>query len=205
MYSCTPRAYQAIPQEYRKTVEELFPSGPQPAGEGPAVKAAENFAGILGIRADYTRLLNTQRSDKDLAQFLGHFQNNLDLLIQKTWVDKSDEARKEKLQDRVPGFIADIERENYRKALKEFSGILEELSHLLFGAQSYRDDFAEYVFRIDTQMGLFWWYGGQIGRFKPIGDGNQENGAGKGPWSNDPCKEGLWAVLLLGICYLTNF
>jgi hypothetical protein len=201
MYSCSPDVYEAIPQEYRKTVEELFPIGPSPAGQGPTVKAAENFAGILGIGADYKRLLDTQRSDRDLTQFLGHFQNNLDLLIQKTWVDKSDEARKDKLQDRLPGFIADIERENYRKALKEFSGILKELSHLLFGAQSYGDDFAEYVFRIDAQMGLFWWYGGQIGRFKPAGNGNQENGA----WSNDPCKDGLWAVLLLGICYLTNF
>jgi hypothetical protein len=120
-------------------------------------------------------------------------------------VDKSDEARKDKLQDRLPGFIADIERENYRKALKEFSGILEELSHLLFGAQSYRDDFAEYAFRIDTQMGLFWWYGAQIGRFKPAGDGNKEKGAAPQSGSNDPCKDGLWAVLLLGICYLTNF
>jgi hypothetical protein len=202
MYGHAPNAYEAIPQEYRKTVEDLFPIGHSPAGEGPAVKAAENFAGILGIGADYKRLLNTQRSDRDLAQFLGHFQNNLDLLIQNTWVEKSDEARKDKLQDRLPGFIADIERENYRKALKEFSGILEELAHLLFGAQSYRDDFAEYVFRIDTQMGLFWWYGGQIGRFKPAGDGN---GEAKGAGATDPCKDGLWAVLLLGICYLTNF
>jgi hypothetical protein len=205
MDSCSPKAYEFIPEEYRKTVEELFPSGPHPAEQGPAVKAAENFAGILGIGADYKRLLDTQRSDRDLAQFLGHFQNNLDLLIQKTWVDKSDEARKEKLQDRVPGFIADIERENYRKALKEFSDILEELSHLLFGASSYRDDFDEYAFRIDTQIGLFWWYGRQIGRFKLIGNGNQRDGAAKGSWANDPCKDGLWAVLLLGICYLTNF
>jgi hypothetical protein len=205
MYGCSSKVYEAIPQEYRETVEKLFPSGSQPPGQGPAVKAAENFAGILGIGADYTRLLNTQRSDRELSQFLGHFQNNLDLLIQKTWVDKADEVRKDRLQDRVPGFITDIERENYRKALKEFGGILEELSHLLFGAQSYREDFAEYAFRIDVQMGLFWWYGSQIGRFKPAGDGNQENGAAKGAWANDPCKEGLWAVLLLGICFLTNF
>ncbi|GHT86547.1 hypothetical protein FACS1894137_12300 [Spirochaetia bacterium] len=209
MYDYSPHVYELIPLEYRKTVEDLFPSGPSPAGQGPTVRAAENFAGILGIGADYTRLLNTQRSDRDLMQFLGHFQNNLDLLIQKTWVDKSDELRKERLQDRVPEFIADIVRENYRKALKEFSVILGELGRLLFGAQSYRDDFTEYVFRIDTQMGLFWWYGGQIGRFKPVGDGNQPNGAAKETAprtrANDPCKDGLWAVLLLGICYLTNF
>jgi hypothetical protein len=205
MYSCSPHAYEAIPQEYRKTAEELFPSGPNPAVQGPTVKAAENYAEILGIGADYKRLLGTQRSGRDLEQFLGHIQNNLDLLIQKTWVDKSDEARKEKLQDRIPGFIAEIERGDYRKALKEFSVILEELAHLLFGAQSQKDDFAEYAFRIDTQMGLFWWYGGRIGYLKPACDGNQGNGSGGGPVARTPCNESLWAVLLLGICYLTNF
>jgi hypothetical protein len=204
MYNSSPEAYEAMPQEFRKIAEDLFPLVYNPAGEGPTVRAAENFAEILGIGADYKRLLDTQRSRRELERFLGHFQNNLDLLIQKTWVDKADEARKEKLQDRVPGFIADIEWEDYRKALKEFSAILGELLHLLFGLQSNRDDFGEYAFRIDAQVGLLWWYGRQIGRFKPLSNGTQENGTGKTA-ANDPCKEGLWAVLLLGICYLTNF
>jgi hypothetical protein len=203
MYNCPPRAYEAIPQEYRKIAEDLFPPGTPKAGQGPSLKSAEAFAEILGIGADYKRLLYTQRSGEELAHFLGHFQNNLDLLIQKTWVEKGDEARKEKLQDRIPGFIAEIEGGDYRKALKEFGGVLEELTHLLFGAQSHKVDFAEYTFRIDLQMGLFWWYGGQIGCLKSAYDGKQGNGAAKG--ANDPCNEGLWAVLLLGICYLTNF
>jgi hypothetical protein len=201
MYNSSPEIYEAIPREYRKIAEDLFPLIHDPAAEGPTVKAAENFAEILGIGADYRRLLGTRQSCQDLGRFLGHFQNNLDLLIQKTWVDKADEVRKEKLQDRVIGFIAEIEREDYRKALKEFSAILGELLHLLFGPQSNRDDFGEYAFRIDGQVGLLWWYGRQIGRFKPL-----FNGAGTGKVAvNDPCKEGLWAVLLLGICYLTNF
>ncbi|GHV00515.1 hypothetical protein FACS189483_10660 [Spirochaetia bacterium] len=125
---------------------------------------------------------------------MGHFQNNLDLLIQKTWVEKADEARKEELLDRVPEFIAEIERGDYLKALGEFSGILEELAYLFFGAQSHRDDFTEYTLRIDTQMGLFWWYGGQIGRLiSHFG----ESGASRG--------ESFKAVLCIGICYLTNF
>jgi hypothetical protein len=199
MYNSSPETYDAIPREYRKIAEDLFPLALDPSAEGPTVKAAENFAEILGIGTDYKRLLDTQRSSSALEQFLGHFQNNLDLLIQKTWVDKADELRKEKLQDRIPGFVAEIEREDYRKALKEFGVILGELLHLLFGSQSNRDDFGEYAFRIDAQVGLLWWYGKQIGRFKPLSNGTPQNAA------NDPCKEGLWAVLLLGICYLTNF
>jgi hypothetical protein len=204
MYNSSPETYEAIPPEFRKIAEDLFPLAPNPAAEGPTVKAVEKLADIMGIGSDYKRLLNNQRLCGDLERFLGHFQNNLDLLIQKTWIDKSDEARKDKLQDRIPGFIAEIEREDYRMALKEFSAILGDLLQLLFGPQSNRDDFGEYAFRIDAQVGLLWWYGRQIGRFKPISNGTPGNGKGKAA-ANDPCKEGLWAVLLLGICYLTNF
>jgi hypothetical protein len=160
------------------------------------VQAAVAFAGILGIGDDYKRLLNTPRTDKETACFLESFQNNLDLLIQKTWVEKADEVRKEKLQDRVPGFINDIIEGSYQKALGEFGAILEELAYLFFGVQSHKDDFTEYTLRIDTQIGLFWWYGGQIARLRPPAVDQD---------ARDSSTESLWAVLLIGICYLTNF
>jgi hypothetical protein len=193
MYSCPPYINDAIPAEYRKIAEELFPLRGFFAGTGSNRDAAIAFAEILGVGNDYRDLLALSRSG--IHTFLGHFQNNLDLLIQKTWVEKADEARKEKLLDRIPGFIAEIEREDYPKALREFSDILEELAYLFFGAQSHKDDFTEYTLRIDTQMGLFWWYGGQIGRLTPYlgGDGGSQN--------SDYFK----AVLCIGICYLTNF
>ena len=127
-----------------------------------------------------------------MAHFLRHFQNNLDLLIQKTWVEKADETRKEKLQERVPPLIDEIEKESYQQALIVFGAILEELAYLFFGAQSNEDDFTEYTFRIDTQMGLFWWYGGQIGRLRNVLNQALDDTV-------------LRAILLLGICYLTNF
>jgi hypothetical protein len=205
MICCSPSVNNAIPDECRKIAENLFPpcgipSGAppgSPAGRGPTVQAAAAFGGILGIGGDYKRLLNMERADKKMACFLESFQNNLDLLIQKTWVEKADEARKEKLQDRISPFIANITEGNYQKALKEFGAILEELAYLFFGAQSHKDDFTEYTFRIDTQMGLFWWYGGQISRLQLPAEGKQG--------ALVPDKDSLWAVLLLGICYLTNF
>lgn len=200
MFNCSPGVDKAIPQEYRKVTANLFPPEGYPAGKGPAadvslIDAAIAFAELLGIGTDYKRLLKdpldpaTPKTADDIAAFLGHFQNNLVLLIQKTWVEKADEARKEKLLDRLPDFIGDIERENYQKALTEFGCILEELAWLFFGPQTNKDDFTEYTLRIDTQMGLFWWYGGQISRFH--GEGTAV-----------PL---LKALLLIGICYLTNF
>ena len=180
-----------LPDECRKVAETLFPSG----GGAPQMRdfaAATDFARALGIDTEYQRLLKVNRDTDEMRKFLGHFQNNLDLLIQKTWVEKIDESRKEKLLDKVPPFMTLIMRGDFRPALEEFGAILEELAYLLFGSESEDDDFAAYTFRIDIEMGLFWWYGSQLNGLKideAIAEGD----------------EFLWALLLIGICYLTNF
>lgn len=188
MFSCPPSASKALPREYRSTAESLFPPKGFSEGKGPSSKAIRAFAEILGIGEDYKGLYESGHAGTEL---LNHFQNNLDLLIQKTWVDKAEELRKEKLQDKVPPFIALIEKEDYSEALKEFGAILEELAYLFFGAQSQKDDFAEYALRIDPGFGLFWWYGGQIN--------------GERSWVHNVDKGIVYDLLLLGICYLTNF
>jgi hypothetical protein len=198
MLGCLYGAARDIPDEYRDTAEALFPQGGFPPGKGPAVEAARAFSDILGIGADYRRLLSLDRGSGEMRRFMGHFQNNLDLLIQKTWVEKADEERKERLQDRIPDFIAIIERNDFRSALEEFGLILEELAYLFFGAQSRKEDFTAYTFRIDTRMGLFWWYGTQLGSLRQVCECQK---AGLDPADD----HNLWAVLLLGICYLTNF
>jgi hypothetical protein len=192
MYRCPPCINLAIPSEYRAIAERLFPLSGFPQGQGPGPLAAADFARTLGIGADYERLLALHKNAGDMRVFLGHFQNNLDLLIQKTWVEKADEVRKEQLQDNIPIFMGLIEQGKVRRALETFGLILEELAYLLFGAQSTKDDFTEYTFRIDSQMGLFWWYGARLGSLKNLSEEAAD-------------AETLWAVLLIGICYLTNF
>jgi hypothetical protein len=194
MFKCSSRVDGAIPAEYRAVTQALFPSGGYAAGEGPTVQAVQDFAEILGIGSDYGRYLSafcpgSEPAGGEAARgLLEHFQNNLDLLIQKTWVDQVDEDRKRKLEDRIPGFIGALEQGNLQEALAEFGVILEELAYLFFGIQSHKEDFTEYTLRIDTQMGLFWWYGGKLGRFSDFTD-----------------RPALRALLLIGICYLTNF
>ncbi|HCC36254.1 MAG TPA: hypothetical protein DEQ14_00790 [Treponema sp.] len=193
MYRCPICSNSAIPDEYRTVAENLFPPGGF-AADGLSSKAAAEFADALGIGDEYQRVLNINKpGGGDMGNFLELFRNNLDLLIQKTWVEKADEVRKEKLQDEVPGFVAGIEQGNFQKAIDEFGVILGELAYLFFGAQSSRDDFTEYAFRIDAQMGLFWWYGSRLHGLKESAKDVILDG------------EALWAVLLIGICYLTNF
>jgi len=193
MFVCLTYAANALPDEYRIIAEELFPSEGFSEEKGPSVEAAKAFSGILGIGEEYSRLWEAQKSNHAMGEFLDHFQNNLDLLIQKTWVEKADEIRKERLLDQVPPFIVRLDKGDYPGALEEFGAILEELAYLFFGAQSQKEDFGEYTLRIDTQMGLFWWYGGQL------------SGARGAPWVKSADESVLRAMLLLGICYLTNF
>jgi hypothetical protein len=182
----TLNANKAIPDEFRPTAEALFPPEGFPDGIGPDSQAILNFAELLGIGWDYQRLL--QAKDDDLENFLESFRNNIDLLIQKTWVAKDDEMRKEHLQDRVQPFIEEIQNGNYQAALAEFGDILDELAYLLFGAQSRKDDFTEYTMRIDLTIGLFWWYGSQLGTLSKI-----------------TVSDSFYPVLLVGMCYLANF
>ncbi|MDR3276412.1 MAG: hypothetical protein LBT11_04255 [Treponema sp.] len=190
MYSCPPWVIDRLAPEYQYIALTLFPPESAAPMEGPAhsTEAAQAFAGLLGIEVEYDRLLGTTGCGPEIRKLLEHFSNNMDLLIQKTWVERVDELRKERLRDRIPGFLEELDRGDYQKVLLEFSHILEELSYLLFGTQSHRNDFAEYVFRIDVQMGFFWWYGAQLPRLSRVED-----------------RDFLWAVILLGICYLTNF
>jgi len=183
-----------LPGEYRKAAERLFPREGFFREQKPDLKSAAEFAKVLGIGVEYQHMIALDKDSAEMRKFLDHFQNNLDLLIQKTWVEKFDEARKEKLQDKIPPFMTSIESGDYTKVIEEFGAILEELAYLFFGNQTEKEDFTEYTFRIDGQMGLFWWYGGKLSSIKELKDKN-----------GDRDDKVLWAVLLIGLCFLTNF
>jgi len=182
-----------LPGEYRKPAERLFPEKGYVKGQKPELKSVAAFAKSLGIDVDYQRLLALDKNSGELRTFIEHFQNNLDLLIQKTWVEKAEERRKDHLQDKIPVFMGFIEKGDYQKAIEHFALILEELAFLFFGIQSSKNDFTEYTFRIDAQMGLFWWYSARLSMLKDIDK------------TINTDDKTLWAILLLGLCYLTNF
>ncbi|MDR0409275.1 MAG: hypothetical protein LBH18_02625 [Spirochaetaceae bacterium] len=168
----------------RVIAESLFPA----AETEDALAAVENFADILGIGAEFRCLFKEKDDGSEFRRFLAHFQNNLALLISKTWVEKDDEGKKERLLRQLPGLIALIEKGDYEDALLEFGLVLEDLAFLFFGSQSLKEDFTEYAMRIDPQIGLFWWYGSQLRAQNLKVDASV-----------------LRALLLIGICYLTSF
>jgi hypothetical protein len=177
---------EVIPAEYRVIAGELFAAG-------DAIEDVERrtlrFSSFLGIAEDYMQLVSTDAEVRARAErrMLGHFRNNLELLIQKTWVEKADEAHKEKLLSRVPSLVGDLERLDYQRALKTLILIIDELGYLLFGAQSRKGDFIEYAFRIDPCLGLFWWYAGRLSSL--VGDADAPR---------------VRAIMLLGVCFLAD-
>jgi hypothetical protein len=191
MFCCPDPA--KLPEEYRAAAEALFPPASYPGEKVRELENVKAFAEILGICGEYIKRLESVKKSGSLGDLLVSFQNNLALLIQKTWVEKADESRKDDLLDRLPVFVGKIEKGEFPQALEEFGVILEELSYLFFGAESGKDDFTEYTVRIDAQMGLFWWYGGKLGCIEGL------------EWIKSADQDMLLALLLLGICYLADF
>jgi len=174
-----------IPAEYRELADRLFPATGVGAPGSTDFLAEQQFAKILGIESDFNEALSGFTNEGVLKRLLVHFQNNVELLIHKTWVEKADEAHKVKLLSRIPRFVETVALGEYEQALGMFINILQELAYLLFGAQSHKGDFIEYTFRIDSQIGLFWWYAGKLSQLQGFQD-----------------RELLRVYLLIGICFL---
>jgi hypothetical protein len=194
MFCNSEKANAAIPLQFRKAAETILAAGEKVFREND--DALNIFVETLGIKNEFEHALAAAKAaesdlaSEDFQNYLFHFQNNLDLLISKTWVEKDDNSRKEQLQDKLPALIDSIRDGNYEYALTNFGDILEELAYLFFGIQSEAEDFIEYTMRIDTEMGLFWWYCTQI---RLLCEAVKSN------------KSAIRAVLLIGISYLTNF
>ncbi len=118
------------------------------------------LAGVFGSERDFSQLMHDNASEKELAEkkLLSSFHNNLQLLVQKTWVEKSDEALKEQVLERLNLCCDNIKAINYVKSYETFNTVLHDVVYLMFGSQVKKDDFSEYALRIDPSFGIFWWY-----------------------------------------------
>lgn len=99
----------------------------------------------------------TNENDSE-AKLLSSFHKNLELLIQKTWIEKSDEELKEKVLFNLEQFNKNFESKKYSEAYKLFFSIVSDVVYLMFGNQTKTAEFSEYALRIDPEFGIFWWY-----------------------------------------------
>lgn len=121
------------------------------------------------------------------SKLLESFKKNLSLLIQKTWVEKSDEMLKEQVLYKLEEFCNAVGKNDWEDAFDRFPEVISDVVFLMFGSQSKAKDFDEYSLAIDPEFGIFWWYISSL--------------PAKNDWSSD--KKRL--ALLVGMFFLANY
>ncbi|MBP5441606.1 MAG: hypothetical protein IKI90_00635 [Treponema sp.] len=104
----------------------------------------------------FTLIADARDSAED--KLISSFNNNLVLLIQKTWVEKSDEELKAQVLYHLQEFEKLMQDKSYVASYKSFLEIVDTVVYLMFGSQTKTKDFDEYALRIDPEFGIFWWY-----------------------------------------------
>jgi hypothetical protein len=144
---------------------------------------AVKIAGIFNADGVFGNIL----AGTDDSKIISSFKKNLTLLIQKTWVEKDDEAVKERLLYNLEQFCAYTEDGCYADEYVRFGRLLNDVVYLMFGSLSKEPEFDEYTLRIDPQFGIFWWY--------------IKNLPENADFSNEKCR----ALILIGMYFLANY
>lgn len=136
------------------------------AAKTAQARAAEAlvFADIIGNPGEFAQYVQGSSGDRlaRIDRLLRIFRENVELLVHKTWVEKSDDKRKGKLLEELQAFERDFRDGSIASAFRRFVALARSLALLLFGGQSRADDFLLYCFRIDPKLGLFFWYVGEL-------------------------------------------
>ena len=140
---------------------------------------ADIIAKVFGAKDNFS-----QMQDEEIKRLVASFKNNLTLLIQKTWVEKSDIALKEQILFQLEKFCNESD---WTKNFSEFLTILNEAVYLMFGQQTKSGDFGEYSLRIDPGFGIFWWYVKSL--------------PATAEWPVEKCRN----AVLLGMYFLANY
>ena len=149
--------------------------------ESDYVTSANNIAKLFGADCSIISTNDEQENKK----LLSSFKNNLRLLIQKTWVEKSDMASKDRLLNQLEDFFT--KDTTWLSNYDLFRRIIDDAVFLMFGQPTDSDDFAEYTIRIDPEFGIFWWYISNLPE--------------KANWSEEKCR----VAMMLGMYFLANY
>lgn len=145
-------------------------------GNDNSAETINSIAAIFGYSGSF--------ESEDENKLIQSFKNNLKLLIEKTWVEKSDIALKEQILFQLEKLCSESD---WTKNFSEFLTILNEAVYLMFGQQTKSDDFGEYSLRIDPGFGIFWWYVKSL--------------PSTAEWPVEKCRN----AVLLGMYFLANY
>ena len=179
----------SMPAAVQKAVSESLPVFIGISSDSALAPTALQLAEAFGDRGTFSTTMSGKSPSRDESEkhLVIRFQKNLELLVQKTWVEKADESMKEEMLSRINALCANLTRYDYHTSLSEFLPVLHDVVYLLFGSLARNEYFLEYAVRIDPDFGFFWYYINSLPAHKD--------------WSEEKCR----AAVLLGIFFLANF
>jgi hypothetical protein len=177
--------------EAEKTAYKAFPLMVA-ADENRRAKHAVQIADALGNSGEFHQYVSGSAADRlaRIDRLLRIFRENVELLVHKTWVEKTEEKPKERLLEDLQTFEREFRDGAVPTAFKRFVALANSLASLLFGHQSKAEDFLAYCFRIDPKFGLFFWYIDEL-----------EKQAREGSYPDDL----FTAEILVGVYVLSSF
>ncbi len=141
-------------------------------------------------RGDFSIFLEQSQVEAE-KKLIESFVKNVQLLVQKTWVEKADEELKEETLYRINKLcdvlIANETDNRYELAFVECFSILYDVVALLFGELVKTDNFLDYAFRVDPAFGFFWYFVERISKIEK------------------PKEEKARLCILLAMFFLANF
>ncbi len=125
------------------------------------------------------------------AKLIDSFVKNVQLLVQKTWVEKADEELKEYTLHRINKLcdilISPDESHSYELSFVECFSILYDVVSLLFGDLVKTENFLDYAYRVDPDFGFFWYFVEKISKIEK------------------PTEEKARLSILMAMFFLANF
>jgi hypothetical protein len=167
------------------------------ADEAHRARLAAKLADALGNAGEFQQYVAGPAAERlaRIDRLLRVFRENVELLVHKTWVEKSEEKPKARLLEDLGAFEREFRDGAVSNSFKRFVALANSLASLLFGHQSRAEDFVTYCFRIDPKFGLFFWFVGEM-----------EKQAREVAREGDDLKDELLTVeTLLGVYALSSF
>lgn len=179
----------SMPKAVKAAAVSALPSFLESDKDSSLASGALDLAAALGDTGDFGDLMKRKSAAREEAEgrLIQGFRKNIELLVQKTWVDKTDEALKEEVLFRIDTLCKSLTKADYRAAYSEFLPVLRDVVYLLFGSLAKSDSFLDYAVRIDPDFGFFWYYINSL--------------PSKQNWKDEKCR----ASVLLGVFFLANF
>ena len=154
----------ALPMEVKKAATVSLPAFLETEDTTELEIHALAIANAFHAAGTFNELFGTTEysiKQKQLA-LINSFEKNVGLLVEKTWVDQTNEEFRGDILYRLEYFCQTMRRidaqNDYCAQLPECIAVLSDVVRLLFGKQTSSPDFFEYAIRIDPDFGLFWFY-----------------------------------------------